>query len=162
MALVILREIRGQRLQGGRYPTRQEHLSASACDAAILVEIADNWDCGWQIPYVVMRIAARGLYAHPDVPDMVVQGVRIASHVEEVLQFVTRRGYALGLLEAEVCGRYEAPWIREEPHPLLALQDDRGVRRDGALRCGEPDGRGVRNLPPQSLHQCSLLTCSCS
>jgi hypothetical protein len=120
--LVILRKIWGQRLQGGRYPTRQEHLSASACDAAILVEIADNWDCGWQIPYVVMRIAARGLCAHPDVPDMVVQGVRIVSHVEEILQFMTRRGYALGLLEAEVCGRYEAPWIGEEPHPLLALQ----------------------------------------
>ncbi len=44
--LVILREIRGLRLQSGRYPTRQEHLSTSAYDAAILVEIADNWDCG--------------------------------------------------------------------------------------------------------------------
>jgi hypothetical protein len=119
--LVILREIRGLRLQSGRYPTRQEHLSTSACDAAILVEIADNWDCGWQIPYVVMRIAACGLYAHPDVADLVVQGVRIVSHVEEILQFVSKRG-SLGLFEAEACGRYEAPWIGEEPHPLLALQ----------------------------------------
>ncbi len=102
--------------------SRQEHLSASACDAAILVEIADNWDCGWQIPYVVLRIAARGLYEHPDIPHMMVQGVCIASYVDEILQFVTRRGYALGLLEAEVCGCYEAPWIGEEPHPLLALQ----------------------------------------
>ncbi len=30
--------------------------------------------------------------------------------------------YALGLLEAGVCGRYEAPWDRDEPHPLIALQ----------------------------------------
>jgi hypothetical protein len=120
--VVVLREIRGQRLQGGRYPTRQEHISASACDAGILVEIADNWDHGWQIPYIVLRIAARGLYAHPDVLDMVVQGVRIHSYVEEILHFVNRRGYALGLLEAEVCGRYEAPWDRDEPHPLIALQ----------------------------------------
>ncbi len=97
--LVILRKIRGLRLQSGRYPTRQEHLSASACDAAILVEIADNWDCGWQIPYVVMRIAARGLYAHPDIPDLVVQGVRIASHVEEILQFVSRRAMPSGCLK---------------------------------------------------------------
>jgi len=120
--VVVLREIRGQRLQGGRYPTRQERLSASACDAGILVEIADNWDHGWQIPYIVLRIAARGLYAHPDVLDMVVQGVRIHSYVEEILHFVNRRGYALGLLDAEICGRYEAPWDREEPHPLIALQ----------------------------------------
>jgi hypothetical protein len=96
----------------------------------------------------VMRIAARGLYAHPDVPDMVVQGVRIASHVEEVLQFVTRRGYALGLLEAEgSVDRGGAPPTSSPPG------HDPGVRRDGALRCGEPDGRGVRSLPPQSLHQ---------
>jgi hypothetical protein len=120
--VVMLREIRGQRLQGGRYPTRQEHISASACDAGILVEIADNWDHGWQIPYIVLRIAARGLYAHPDVLDMVVQGVRIHSYVEEILHFVNQRGYALGLLEAEVCGRYEAPWDRDEPHPLITLQ----------------------------------------
>jgi hypothetical protein len=69
-----------------------------------------------------MRIAARGLYSHPDIPNLVVQGVRISSHVEEILQFVSRRGYAHGLFEAEACGRYEAPWIGEEPHPLLALQ----------------------------------------
>jgi hypothetical protein len=70
----------------------------------------------------VLRIAARGLYAHPDVLDMVVQGVRIHSYVEEILHFVNRRGYALGLLDAEICGRYEAPLDREEPHPLIALQ----------------------------------------
>jgi hypothetical protein len=121
-AVVILREIRGQRLQGGRYPMRQEHLSSSSCDAGILVEIVEHWDCGWQIPYVVLRIAARGLYSHPDVTDLVVQGVRVASYVEEILQFVSRRGHALGLLQAEVCGRYEPPWVREEPHPLLELQ----------------------------------------
>ena len=120
--VVILREIRGQRLQGGRYPSRQEHLSSSACDAGILVEIVETWDSGWQLPYVVLRIAARGLYAHPDVQDLVVHGIRVSSYVEEILQFVTRRGYALGLLEAEICGRYEAPWVGEEPHPLLALQ----------------------------------------
>jgi hypothetical protein len=27
----------------------------------------------------------------------------------------------LGLLEREVCGPYEAPWDREEPHPLVVL-----------------------------------------
>jgi hypothetical protein len=46
----------------------------------------------------------------------------VASYVEEVLQFVTRRGHELGLLEAEVCGRYEPPWFGEEAHPLLELQ----------------------------------------
>jgi hypothetical protein len=64
--VVILREIRGQRLQAGRYQTRQEHLSTCACDAGILVEIVENWDQGWQVPYVVLRIAAHGLYAHHD------------------------------------------------------------------------------------------------
>ncbi len=49
-----------------------------------------------------MRIAARGLYAHPDMQEMVVQGERIASHVDEILQFVNRRGYALGLLERDL------------------------------------------------------------
>jgi hypothetical protein len=68
-----------------------------------------------------MRIAARGLYAHPDVLDLVVQGVRIYSYVEEVLHFVNRRGNALGLLDAELCGRCEAPWDREEPH-MIELQ----------------------------------------
>jgi hypothetical protein len=120
-AVVILREIRGQRLQGGRYPTRQEHLSSS-CDTGILVEIVENWDCGWQIPYMVLCIAARGLYSHPDVQDLVVQGIRVASYVEEILQIVNRRGYALGLLEAEVCGRYEPPWVGEELNPLLEWQ----------------------------------------
>jgi hypothetical protein len=76
----------------------------------------------WQVPYIVLRIAARGLYAHPDVLDLIVQGVRIQSYVTEVLHFVNQRGYALGLLEAGVCGRYEAPWDRDEPHPLIALQ----------------------------------------
>ncbi len=120
--VTILREIRGLRLQGGRYPTRQEHISTSACDEGILVDMVDNWDHGWQVPYVVMRIAARGLYAHPDVLAMTVQNVRIHSYVIEILHFVKQRGYALGLLEAEICGRYEAPWDRDEPHPLLALQ----------------------------------------
>ncbi len=68
-----------------------------------------------------MRIAARGLYSHPDVQDLVVQGERVISHVDEILQFVNRRGYALGLLEREICGPYEAPWDREEPHPLVEL-----------------------------------------
>jgi hypothetical protein len=77
--------------------------------AGILVEIVENWDQGWQVPYLVLRIAARGLYAHHDVREMAVQGVRIASHVDEVLDFINRRGYALGLLEAEMCGCYEAP-----------------------------------------------------
>jgi hypothetical protein len=70
-----------------------------------------------------MRIAARGLYSHPDVLDLVVQGVRVASYVEEILQFVNRRGCALGLLEAEVCRRYEAPWEGDEPHPLIKLHN---------------------------------------
>jgi hypothetical protein len=121
-AVCVLREIRGLRLQGGRYPSRQEHLSTSSGDAGILVEIISNWDAGWQVAYVVMRIAARGLYAHPDVQEMVVQGERIISHVDEILQFVNRRGYALGLLEREICGCYEAPWDREEPHPLRELE----------------------------------------
>ncbi len=68
-----------------------------------------------------MRIAARGLHAHPDVLDLVVQGVRIHSYVEEILHFVNRRGYALGLLDAEICGRYKAPWEGDEPHPLIEL-----------------------------------------
>jgi hypothetical protein len=85
--------------------------------------MAENWDHGRQIPYVVMRIAARGLYALPDVTVMVVQGVRIHSYVEEFLHFINRRSYALGLLDAELCGIYEAPWDREEPHPLVALQE---------------------------------------
>jgi hypothetical protein len=89
-------------LQGGRYPSRQEHLSTSSCDTGILVEIVENWDCGWQVPYEVMRIAARGLYSHPDVQDLMGKGVPVASYAEEILQFVNRRGYALGLLEAEV------------------------------------------------------------
>jgi len=120
--VVILREIRGLRLQGGRYPSRNEHLSTCACDASLLVDMIETWDLGWQVPYVVLRIAARGLYAHPDVLDLVVQGVRVQSYVTEVLHYVNQRGYALGLLEAEVCGRYEPPWDREEPHPLVALQ----------------------------------------
>jgi hypothetical protein len=120
-AVSVLREIRGLRLQGGRYPSRHEHLSTSSCDAGLLVDIVSGWDAGWQVAYVVMRIAARGLYSHPDVQDMIVQGERIISHVDEILQFVNRRGYALGLLEREVCGPYEAPWDREEPHPLVEL-----------------------------------------
>jgi hypothetical protein len=52
---------------------------------------------------------------------MAVQGVQIASHVDEVLDFVNRRGYALGLLVAEMCGRYETPWDGDEPHPLIEL-----------------------------------------
>jgi hypothetical protein len=121
-AAFVLREIRGLRLQGGRYPSRQEHLSTSSCDAGLLVDIISNWDAGWQVAYVVMRIAARGLYSHPDVQEMVVQGERIISHVDEILQFVNRQGYALGLLEREVCGCYEVPWDREEPHPLRELE----------------------------------------
>jgi hypothetical protein len=120
--IIVLWEIRGLRLQGGRYPTRNEHLSTSACDAGLLVDMVDTWDLGWQVPYIVLRIAARGLYAHPGVLDLVVQGVRIQSYVTEVLHFVNQRGYPLGLLEAGICGRYEAPWDRDEPHPLLALQ----------------------------------------
>jgi hypothetical protein len=89
-AVVILREIRGQRLQSGRYPTRQEH--TSTCDAGILVEIIENWDCGWQVPYVVLQIAADGLYSHPDVRDLAVEGVRVASYVDEVLEFVNGVG----------------------------------------------------------------------
>jgi hypothetical protein len=115
-AVFVLREVRGLRLQGGRYPSRHEHLSTS------LVDIVSNWDAGWQVAYVVMRIAARGLYSHPDIQEMVVQGERIISHVDEILQFVNRRGYALGLLEREVCGCYEAPWDREELHPLRELE----------------------------------------
>jgi hypothetical protein len=115
--VVVLREIRGQRLQGGRNPNRQEHLAASSCDAGILVEIVENWTHGWQIPYIVMRIATRGLYAHPDVLDLVVQGVRVHSYVEEILHFVNRRGCALSLLDAKICGRYENPWEGDEPHP---------------------------------------------
>jgi hypothetical protein len=106
---------------GGRYPSRHEHLSTSSCDASLLVDIVSGWDAGWQVAYVVMRIAARGLYSHPDVQNMIVQGERIISHVDEILQFVNRWGYALGLLEREVCGPYEAPWDREEPHPLVEL-----------------------------------------
>jgi hypothetical protein len=41
--------------------------------------------------------------------------------VEEILQFVNRRGYALALLEAELCGRYNAPWEGDKPHPLIEL-----------------------------------------
>ncbi len=75
------------------------------------------------MPYVVLRIAARGLYSYPDVRDLAMQGVRVASYVDEVLEFVNRRGYTLGILEAEMCGQYEAPWEGDEPHPLIALHE---------------------------------------
>jgi hypothetical protein len=48
--IIVLREIQGLRLQGGRYPTRNEHLSTSACDAGLLVDMVDTWDLGWQVP----------------------------------------------------------------------------------------------------------------
>jgi hypothetical protein len=41
-AVFVLREVRGLRLQGGRYPSRQEHLFTSSCDAGILVDIISN------------------------------------------------------------------------------------------------------------------------
>jgi hypothetical protein len=121
--LVVLREMRGLRLQSGRYPTRQEHLGTCCCDASVLMELIQTWDQEWQYAYVVMRIAARGLYTHPDVPDLTVRGVPVASAVEEVLQLVARRGYADGVRDAAMCGRYEAPWVGEERNPLLALQE---------------------------------------
>ncbi len=122
-AAVILCEIRGQRLQSGRYPTRQEHLSTSTCDAGILVEIIKNWDCGWQVPYVVLRISAHGLYSHPDMRDLAVEGVRVASYVDEVLEFVNGVCTPWASSKAEMCGRNEALWEGDEPHPLIALHE---------------------------------------
>jgi hypothetical protein len=56
-----------------------------------------------------MKIAARGNYSHLDVQDLV---VRVSSYGEEILQFVNRRGYALGLLEAmRRLGRVTSPTL---------------------------------------------------
>jgi hypothetical protein len=118
----VLREIRGLRLQSGRYPTRNEHISSCSCDASHLRELIQGWEAPWQFAYVVMRIAALGLYVHPDIETLEVLGVRVAEAVEEVQLLVSQRGYALGLLERALCGYYEAPWVGEEPHPLIALQ----------------------------------------
>jgi hypothetical protein len=120
--LTVLREIRGLRLQSGRYPTPQEHIAACSCDASALLEIVEKWGAHWQVPYAVMRLAARGLYVHPDVEHLTVMGVPVADFLAEVQHLVSQRGYALGLLDAALCGRYEAPWDRVDPHPLSALQ----------------------------------------
>jgi hypothetical protein len=120
--LAVLREVRGLRLQSGRYPTRAEHIGTCCCDASSLLEIIQGWEQCWQVAYVVIRVAALGLYTHTDVETLHVKGVPVADYVAEVQHLVSSRGYAQGLLEAALCGRYEAPWDRVEPNPLIALQ----------------------------------------
>jgi hypothetical protein len=124
--VAILREIRGLRLQSGRYPTRQEHQATCCCDSSILQELIQSWDQDWQVSYIVIRIAACGLYTHPDTADLTVRGVPVAGQVEEVLQLVARRGYADGVRDAAMHGRFEAPWVGEVVNPLQALQEMTG------------------------------------
>jgi hypothetical protein len=120
--VMVLREVRGIRLQAGRYPSRAEHLSSCSCDASHLREIIQGWEAPWQFACVVMRVAALGLYVHPDIEHLEVLGLPVADAVAEVQHLISQRGYALGLLERTLCGSYEAPWVGEEPHPLIALQ----------------------------------------
>jgi hypothetical protein len=63
-----------------------------------------GWSCDWRVVYGAIRMAAAGLFLHPDLKQ--VDGIR---------EFISKRGYALGRLDAVENGVFEDWGVTEHP-----------------------------------------------
>jgi hypothetical protein len=68
-------------------------------------------------------MAAAGLYLHPDLKQVEVAGVPIKGMVDAVREFISKRGFALGRLDAAENGVFEDWGVTE--HPMRELLLDR-------------------------------------
>jgi len=123
MCIQILEETRVQRLQSEAYPTPQQFRSDCCADAAALLELMMEWTCDWRVVYGAIKMAAAGLYIHPDLKQVEVAGVPVKGMVDAIRDFISKRGFALGRLDAAEQGVYE-DWGETE-HPMRELLLDR-------------------------------------
>jgi hypothetical protein len=119
----LLETIRVQRLQEEHYPSAQQFVNDCCADASALLELMEAWTCDWRVAYAAVSLAASGLYIHPDLGQVEVAGVRVKPLVNDLLDFICRRGFARGQLEAATLGVYEC-WD-DLPHPSIALLQER-------------------------------------
>ena len=119
-SIQILEMTRHQRLQSEAYPSEQQFVNDCCADASAFLEMLEGWGCDWRVAYAAVRLAAAGLYAHPDLGQVKVAGVPVKKLVKEVLDFVAWRGLAFGQLEAAERGTYEN-WEEEGEHPAQTL-----------------------------------------
>jgi hypothetical protein len=115
----LLELVRDHRLQSEYYPAQQQFINDCCADASALLEMMEGWGCDWRVAYGAIRLAAAGMFVHPDLGDVRVAGVPVKALVEEVLSFISKRGLALGKLEAAEYGTWE-DW-GETAHPATAL-----------------------------------------
>jgi hypothetical protein len=123
MCIQILDETRVQQLQSEAYPSPQQFRSDCCADAAALLELMMEWSCDWRVVYGAVKMAAAGLYIHPDLKQVEVAGVPVKGMVDAIRDYISKRGFALGRLDAAEQGVYE-DWGETE-HPMRELLLDR-------------------------------------
>jgi hypothetical protein len=101
----ILEETRDQRLQSESYPSPQQFRSDCCADAAALLELMMEWSCDWRVVYGAVRMAAAGLYVHPDLKQVEVAGVPVKGMVDAIKRFYLETGICPGSTGCRGAGR---------------------------------------------------------
>jgi hypothetical protein len=117
----ILEETREQRLGAEYYPSPQQFINDCCADASALLELMMSWSCDWRVVFAAIRFAAAGLFLHPDLKQVEVAGVPIRQMVDDVRDFISKRGHALGKLDAALNGVFEDWGVTEHPRRALIL-----------------------------------------
>jgi hypothetical protein len=123
LCIQLLETVRVHRLQEEHYPSCQQFVNDCCADASALLEMMEAWTCDWRVAFAAVSLAAPGLYIHLDLGQVKVAGVRVKALVDELLDFISRRGFARGQLEAASLGVYES-WD-DAPHPSITLLHER-------------------------------------
>ncbi len=74
-----------------------------------------GWSCDWRVVYGAIRMAAAGLFLHPDLKQVEVADVPIKNMVDGIREFISKRGYALSRLDAVENGVFEDWGVTEHP-----------------------------------------------
>ena len=121
-ALLFLQEIRTMRLLSGHYPARTQYLEDCCLDATELVDLLARFNVSWRVELVVLRVAAWGLYDHPDTLQTVVDDADILPILGSLKTLLQRRGYSLGCLERHQHGVTEDWGSCEAEQPLRIVR----------------------------------------
>lgn len=107
---VVLARVRRLRLALGYLPSRSEAFSNACCDTEELLEMIGSSDRTWRPWYVALRLARHGLYSHPHVVRIRINGCPITDLLDELLDFEKKRGLSYGLLRSLEHGSNIIDW----------------------------------------------------
>jgi hypothetical protein len=107
-----------------------------------------EWSCDWRVVFAAVRLAAAGLYLHPDLMQVEVADVPVRQMVDDVQTLLSKRGYALERFDAAESSVFEDWGMAEQPRQELLMAGPTSTSYVGAYY------RNSSKSPSAAIHCC--------